>query len=315
MAPGRLEGIGGLPRKAYRAPPASRPVAAEVRRSVLFTPGDNEKRMLKALTLGADTVCFDLEDAVAPENKDLARATVTKVLTDVPAGGPERCVRINALSSDLWRADVATVMAARPEVLMIPKAQDPMEIARLSQELAEEESRVGLRPGSTRFLLIVETALGVLQALPVAQAAGQRLSGLLFGAEDLAADAGLVRTRESVEVLYARSHVALAAAAARVPCVDQVYTNIQDAAGLEAEARFARVLGYSGKMAIHPDQLAPIHRAFTPAVSEVEAALRLLKAAEGQGGAFRFEGRMIDSPLVLQAERVVRVAQKAGMMR
>lgn len=302
-------------RKAYPAGPGCPCVAADVRRSVLFTPGDNEKRMLKALTLGADTVCFDLEDAVAPENKELARATVKKVLTEAPPGGPERCVRINALSTDEWRADVAAAMAARPDVIMVPKAQDPLEVARLSQELAEEEARLGIHPGTTRFLLIVETALGVLQALPVAHAAGQRLSGLLFGAEDLAADAGLLRTRESVEVLYARSHVALAAAAARVPCVDQVFTNIQDAAGLEVEARAARMLGYTGKMAIHPDQLAPIHRAFTPSTQEVEAALRLLKAAEGQGGAFRFEGRMIDSPLVLQAQRVVRVAQRAGILR
>lgn len=289
----------------------------EIRRSVLFTPGDVEKRMLKALTLPADLVCFDLEDAVSPDAKEAARQLVRQVLLANPPvpGMPDRCVRINALQGDEWRSDLTVVLEAQPPALMVPKADDPAAVARLSQELLEEEQRVGVHPGSTRLYLIVETALGVLRALDTGIAAGQRLAGLLFGAEDLAADAGLVRTASSVEVLYARSHVALAAAALDVPCIDQVYTNFQDPAGLEAEARQARTLGYSGKMAIHPDQLAPIHRAFTPTVPEVEAAIKLLHAAQGQPGAFRHEGRMIDAPLLEQARRVVAVAKRAGMVR
>ena len=284
----------------------------DVRRSVLFTPGDREDRMLKALALGADTVCFDLEDAVAPEQKEAARGIVARLLRDVPRAGCERCVRINALQGDEWRSDLAVVMQARPDAVMVPKAEDPTAVARLSQEMAEEERAAGAQPGSTRLLLIVETALGVLKAHEVGMAAGQRLGALLFGAEDLAADAGLVRTRESVEVLYARSHVALAAAALRVGAIDQVFVDFKDPAGLEGEARFARVLGYSGKMAIHPDQLAPIHRAFTPSPQEVERAARLLEAARAHGGGvFRFEGRMIDAPLLLQARRVVGLAERA----
>ncbi|HET6403827.1 MAG TPA: CoA ester lyase [Candidatus Thermoplasmatota archaeon] len=288
----------------------------DVRRSVLFTPGDREDRMTKALGLGADTVCFDLEDAVAPANKEVARQSVVNVLRNAPRGGSERCVRINALQGDEWRRDIGVVMEAVPDALMVPKAEDATAIARLSQELLEEEARIGVRPGSTRFLLIFETARGVLRSLDIAQAAGQRLAGVLFGAEDLAADVGIVRTRESTEVLMARSHVALTAAAMRVPAVDQVYVDIKDAAGLEAEARVARTLGYAGKMAIHPEQLAPIHRAFTPTQPEVERALRLLAAADAAGGgAFAFEGRMIDAPLLLQAQRVVRTADRAGMLR
>lgn len=272
--------------------------------------------MQKALTLGADTVCFDLEDAVAPANKESARDTVVRVLSTAPKTAAERCVRINALQGDAWRHDIQVVMEAHPDSLMIPKAEDPTAIIRLSSELQEEESRVGLHPGQTKFLLIFETALGVLRSLDVALAAGPRLSGILFGAEDLAADAGLVRTRDSAEVLMARSHVALTAAACRVPACDQVFVDIKDLAGLEAEARQARVLGYAGKMAIHPDQLAPIHRAFTPQTHEVERAIRLLQAAQAAGGGvFVFEGRMIDSPLIAQAERIVRTAQRAGMLR
>lgn len=271
--------------------------------------------MLKALTLGADTVCFDLEDAVAPANKEAARLTVAKVLAGHPAAASERCVRINALSTDVWRRDISVIMDAHPDAIMIPKAEDPAAIARFSQELGEEESRVGLNPGQTKLLLIFESARGVLRSLDVATAAGTRLSGVLFGAEDLAADAGLTRTPGSAEVLMARSHVALAAAACHVGAVDQVFVDIKDIAGLEAEARGARVLGYSGKMAIHPDQLAPIHRAFTPSLPEVERALRLLHAAQGQQGVFAFEGRMIDSPLLLQAERIVMLAKRAGIVK
>lgn len=275
--------------------------------------------MQKALTLPADLVCFDLEDAVAPDAKEAARQLVRKVLAETPlpqgAPGPERCVRINALQGDEWRSDIGVVMQASPAAVMVPKAEDAASVSRFSVELADEEVRNGLHPGSTRLFLIAETALGVLRALEVGLAAGPRLAGFLFGAEDLAADAGLVRTSSSVEVLYARSHVALAAAALDVPCIDQVFLNIQDLAGLENEARQARTLGYSGKMAIHPDQIAPIHRAFTPSVAEVEHALRLLQAAQQAHGVFRFEGKMIDEPLLEQARRTVAVAKRAGMVR
>lgn len=287
--------------------------------------------MAKALALDADTLCFDLEDSVAPAAKETARQAIAKLLQAAPRSQAERCVRINALQSDEWRRDISVVMQAQPDALMIPKAEDPAAVARLSQELAEEESRVGLHPGATRFLLIVETARGVLRALDVATAAGPRLSGVLFGAEDLAADVGLVRTRDSVEVLVARTQVALTAAATRVGAIDQVFVDIKDLAGLEAEARAARVLGYTGKMAIHPDQLAPIHRAFTPTREEIERALRLLHAAQAHAaaasapgpshegapvlpGAFAFEGRMIDAPFLAQAQRVVRTAQRAGIL-
>lgn len=288
----------------------------DVRRSVLFTPGDNEARLQKALTLGADTVCFDLEDAVAPANKEAARQTVVAVLKNAGPTTSEKCVRINALQGDEWRRDIGVVMEAQPPVLMVPKAEDPTAIARLSQELLDEEARVGIHPNATRLLLIFETARGVLRSLDVAHAAGQRLAGVLFGAEDLAADVGILRTRESAEVLMARSHVALTAAAMRVPATDQVFVDIKDLAGLEAEARAGRTLGYAGKMAIHPDQIAPIHRAFTPTAPEIERALRLLHAAQAAGGgAFAFEGRMIDAPLVHQAQRIVLTAQKAGLWR
>ena len=271
--------------------------------------------MLKALTLGADTVCFDLEDAVAMAGKEKARETVLGVLQRFPQAPSERCVRVNALQTDLWRHDLIGVMPGKPDAIMLPKAEDPNEVARFCEELRGEEIENSITPGQTRVLVILETARGVLQADAIGAAAGARLGGLLFGAEDLAADAGLVRTRDNWEVLFARSRVALAAAALGVTAIDQVYVDFHDAAGLEAEARQARHLGYTGKMAIHPSQLPPIHKAFTPGQQEVERALRLLHAAEAaHGGAFQFEGRMIDAPLIEQARRVVAIAQRAAAL-
>lgn len=271
--------------------------------------------MMKALTLGADTVCFDLEDAVAMVNKDAARDTVLKILQQFPTAPSERCVRINPLQSDMWRHDLIGVMRGKPDAIMVPKAEDPSDVARFCQELAQEEVENGYAPQSTRVLIILETARGVMHATEIGHAAGQRLGCFLFGAEDLAADAGLIRTRENWEVLFPRSRVALAAAALGVTAVDQVFIDFNDSAGCEAEARQARHLGYTGKMAIHPQQLAPIHRAFTPTQHEVERAYRILQAAQATGGgAFQLDGRMIDAPLVEQARRIVAVAQRAAAL-
>lgn len=304
-------GFAKLKRRAHRCAD----VAALIRRSVLFTPGDNEARMMKALTLGADTVCFDLEDAVSLDRKEAGRELVAKILQQFPTAPSERCVRINALQTDTWRHDLIGVMRAKPDAIMLPKAEDASDVARFCDELRGEEVENGMTPGDTRVLLVVETAKGVLNAEQVGAAAGSRLGCLMFGAEDLAADTGIIRTRENWEVLYGRSRVALAAAALRVPAVDQVFVDFRDPAGCEGEARQARHLGYSGKMAIHPDQLAPIHRAFTPTQAEVERAYKLLQAAQAAGGGvFQHEGRMIDAPLVEQARRVVAVAQRAAAL-
>lgn len=272
--------------------------------------------MMKALTYGADTVCFDLEDAVGLANKEAAREAVVKVLHQFPTAPSERCVRINALQSDLWRHDLIGAMRGKPDAIMLPKAEDPSEVARFCQELQGEEVENSISPGQTRVLLILETAKGVMHAPEIGAAAGARLGCLLFGAEDLAADAGLVRTRENWEVLYARSRVALAAASLGVPAVDQVFVDFNDAASCETEARQARHLGYTGKMAIHPSQLAPIHRAFTPTQAEIERAMRIIQGAEqAQGGVFQLDGRMIDEPLIEQARRVVGIAQRAAALQ
>ena len=282
-----------------------------LRRSVLFSPGDRPELMRKAPGTGADTIVFDLEDAVAPARKDEAREAVLEVLSD-PEFDPdaEVCVRVNPVAGPGTTADediealFGGTNAARPDAFMLPKCTDGGDVDALD----------ALVPGETPPVLsLVESAAGVLNAESVA--AADATDALVFGAEDLSADIGATRTDEGTEVLYAREHVVLAAAAAGVDAIDTVYTDFSDTEGLREATEFAIELGYDGKMAIHPSQVSVVNEAFTPDADAVEWAERVLAAkaeadAEGRG-VFQVDGQMIDAPLVAQAERVVERARAA----
>ena len=283
------------------------------RRSLLFSPGDRPELMRKAPGAGADVICFDLEDAVAPDRKDEARESVRGVLAD-PDFDPdaEVCVRLTATDP---AADIDALVGAgsdgngaatdrpasfRLDAVMLPKVESPARV----EEAATLCSDRGLDPA---VFALVETASGILSAESIAAAAPT--DALVFGAEDLAADVGATRTDDGTEVLYAREHVVLAAGAADVDAIDTVYTDFSDAAGLREEAAFALTLGYDGKLAIHPAQVDPINAAFTPDPDEIEWAERVLEArddAERAGrGVFQVDGEMIDAPLIAQAERIL----------
>jgi citrate lyase subunit beta / citryl-CoA lyase len=293
------------------------PSPVRLRRTVLFTPGTRGDRIEKAIdTNAADVVVADLEDAVPPEEKADARRIVHDALSaskdavdeeDAAGAIPERCVRINTWRSGWAMADLEAALPARPDVIVLPKAGPVADLIALDLTLRRLERREGLPIGATRVLPILETAHGVLEAQAVAMQ--PRVVAVAFGAEDLAADAGLKRSPSSDEVFAARSHVALAAAAAGVDAIDQVFVDIEDTERLIDEARFARSLGYRGKMVIHPRQVASVEAAFSPTNEEVEHAKRLVDAVDGadvgKGGVLRFEGRMIDVPLIEQARRVL----------
>jgi citrate lyase subunit beta/citryl-CoA lyase len=219
-----------------------------VRRSVLFSPGDQPDLMRKAPNTGADVVVFDLEDAVAPEQKDDARVAVNDVLTD-PDFAPdcEVCVRVNTVGMGAGD-DVEAVLAggSAADSVMLPKAGDSEDVETLGRLLAEEDAEAPV-------LALVESARGVLNAQEIAVAGPT--DALVFGAEDLSADIGATRTDEGTEVLHARETVVLAASAADVDAIDTVYTDIEDTEGLAEETRFAAGLGFDGKMAIHPGQV------------------------------------------------------------
>jgi len=275
------------------------------RRSVLFSPGDRPEMLRKAPETGADTVVFDLEDAVAPGRKAKARDAVAAVLADLDTDCEVwvRATPTGVAADD----DLAAVAGAGPDGIVLPKVASADDVRTLARLMGEHDL-------DAPILALVETAAGVLAADEIASA--DATDALVFGAEDLAADIGATRTDEGTEVLYARERVVVAASAAGVDAIDTLWTDFEDEDGLRTDAAFARDLGYDGKLAIHPAQVPVINDAFTPDPETVDWAERVLDAntaAEADDrGVFEVDGEMVDAPLIRRAERVLDRAGAAG---
>ena len=265
--------------------------------------------MAKARTLRPDAFLYDLEDAVAPDKKQQARAWLEAELGSL-AGSPSKIiVRVNRVRSEFFDADLRAAVHPAVDGLLLPKCDDPADLARVHAKVGMLESQKGIRNGKTEFLLILETALGVLRAYELARAC-PRIIALNFGAEDYCADMGISRTAAGEELAVPRAQVAQAAHAAGLHAIDGVYTDFHDDAGLFAETRRIIQMGYTGKTAIHPNQIEPIHRAFAPAEHEVAWATEVVNAFEEAktrgSGVVAVRGKMVDEPVVLQARRILR---------
>lgn len=266
-------------------------------KSVLFTPGNRPERVQKALETGtAAVVVADLEDAVAPADKIEARIATRNALLAVPESGSLRAVRINAWPGSCANEDVDVVLAAKPDLIVVPKAEDPAAIEALAARLQGVE-----------MLLIIETAKGVLAAERLAACTG--VKALAFGAEDLAADAGMRRSPGNEEIAVPRAMVALAAAAAGIRAIDMITADYRDDERFTREADEARGLGYAGKMCVHPRQVALANDAFAPSADELAWARDVVAAVDEagaeEGGVVVVAGRMIDVPLIRQARRIL----------
>lgn len=284
----------------------------------MFVPGDSEKKLAKAPALGADVIIIDLEDAVAPEAKDAARALTRDWLAATERGapdGPQYWVRINPLDGPLWQQDVAAIVPARPAGLMIPKVRDPDQLQRLIDMLDEQETRAGLTPGATRLLPLVSETPQAANAIPAWGRIGEdapRLAGLTWGAEDLSAAIGATRKHDAEGrwtdlFRMVRAQVLLAAHAAGVAAIDTLHADFRDTAGLERVARESHADGFSGMLAIHPSQVPIINAAFTPGEAELAEARAIvdLFAANPGAGALQLDGRMIDQPHLVQARKLL----------
>jgi len=279
-----------------------------LRRAPLFVPGDSERKIEKCLTLQADAVILELEDGVAYSRKTQARHTVAEALRSLNFGRSERLVRINSLETGLAEADIEATIVAGSDGYVIPKVNSAATLAWIDKKLGTWEQKLGRPVGQIKLLAIIETALGVMNLAEIATATA-RLEALLFGAEDLAGDMGAVRTRAGWEGFYAKSAVVTAAAAYGLEAIDTPYIRLQDPDGLRAEARQALNLGYSGKLAIHPAQLEPLHQIFSPTPEAIASAQRLLAAYQAhiaQGsGVFVLDGRMVDMPMIRAAQKIL----------
>jgi citrate lyase subunit beta / citryl-CoA lyase len=285
-------------------------------RSMLFVPGDRPERFAKALASGADAVICDLEDAVTPVTRPQARLNVADLLRTTGRSIP-LWVRVNPVQTDDALPDLAAVVAARPDGIVLPKARNGADLLRLDHWLEALEAQHGHPCGSIKVLaLITETANAVLSGLSFTTPPA-RVIGYTWGAEDLAADVGASANRSAdgeFEFTFrmARSSCLLMAAAAGIAAYDTTDIELRDVAAVEHRAQASRRDGFVGKLAIHPAQLAPIHAAFTPTSDEVAWARRvveLMSAAGGQG-AVALDGRMIDRPHVKQAERILAALER-----
>ena len=287
---------------------------ARRRRSLHFVPGGNEKMIAKALTLEADGLILDLEDAVSPDRKAATRPIVRGWLERLDFGPRERWIRMNPAATGLGRADLEDTIAGRPDGYVVPKPRHARDIVEVAQLLDGLERRHGIPHGTTRLLPIAtETPEGLLNVREIA-AASPRIVAISWGIEDLGAAMGLGRVRDRdgryLDIpRYARVMCAVAASAAGVEWLDTVYTDIADLEGLRRESDDGLAMGFTGKISIHPNQIPVINDVFTPAKEALDEARELVVAFEEHARrgvyAFTFRGRMVDAPHLARARKLL----------
>ena len=292
---------------------------SRLRRSVHFVPGANEKMLTKSLSLAADSLVLDLEDAVTPERKDEARAIVAGWLQDVDFAGKERVVRMNPLETPWGLEDLRVTMRSPPDAYLVPKIRTLADIEQIDQTLETLESEYGHVRGGVKLILVsTETPQGVLNLPTFTQC--PRVTALSWGAEDLSAAIGARRNRDEsgnyLDVFkFCRIQTLLCATAGNVQPLDTVYVDIKNLDGLRRDCQEGAWMGYTGKITIHPDQIPIVNELFTPSADEVAEAQELVaafKEAQRAGRmAFSFRGQMVDVPHLNRARTIIARADQA----
>jgi len=288
-----------------------------LRRSLLFVPGSEQRKLDRSRETAADLLIFDLEDSVAPDHKARAREMVADHIRSVGSAEPEFSVRVNPLESPDFEADLEAVVSAGARTIMLPKSQSPEDLENASATAARLEAKFEAPGESVRLLALVETAAGISRVEALADA-DSRIDALCFGNADFSLDMGLPEADTSTGVLlHARCRLAIAAAAAKVTPIDGVCLAVKDTAAFLEEGNLALRLGFEGKLCIHPAQVEIANSIFTPTAGQIETALRVIEgweAAVADGkGVFALDGKMIDPPLVDIQQRVIDRAKQAGV--
>ena len=286
------------------------------RRSVLYMPGSNARALEKAKTLAADSLIFDLEDAVAPAMKDTARAQICATLKAGGYGKRELGVRINGIGAAHHDADIAAIAAAGPDAIVCPKVETADDVFHLTAAI----NKAGAPPKS-RLWIMIETPMGVLNAREIAAEAkrpGARLAGIILGTNDIAKETRAHQTADRLPMLYALQVCVLAARAYGLEILDGVYNNFKDTAGFRRECEQGLTLGFDGKTLIHPDQITIANEVFSPSPQAVAEARKILDAfalPEHQGkGAITMDGKMVELLHCDMARRTVAIADRIKEM-
>ena len=294
----------------------------------MFVPGNNPGMMADAHIYGPDSIMLDLEDSVTMAEKDAARLLVHNALKSIDFGGTEMVVRINPLSTPYGRKDVEAVVKAGVDVIRMPKTETADEVRELEAEIIKVETELGC-VGRTLIMAAIESALGVVNAYEIATAS-KRMMGIALGAEDYSANLKTQRTPEGSELLLARETpegselllaretIVVAARAAGISCFDTVYSNLDDMETFRKEVELIKNLGFDGKSIINPRQIEVVNSVFAPTQKAIDKALRIIaaiKEAQAKGsGVIAVNGKMVDRPVVIRAERTIALAIASGIL-
>ena len=288
-----------------------------LRRSMMFVPGNNPGMIADSRIYKADSIMFDLEDSVSLAEKDAARFLVYQALKTLDFGKKEIVVRVNDLGSGLGVRDLEAIIPAGVHVVRLPKTDGPQDVADCEREIARIEQAHGIPVGATGMMAAIESANGVLNAREIAHAS-DRLIGIALGAEDYVTDLKTVRS-DGTELFFARSMILHAARAAGIAALDTVYSDVNNEEGFLAEVELIHKLGFDGKSVINPRQIEPLHRAFIPSERDLRKAYDVIAAIEEANargsGVISLNGKMIDRPIVLRAQRLISLAEADRIAR
>lgn len=292
-------------------------IKERLRRTMMFVPGNNPAMVKDVGIYGADSIMFDLEDAVSMAEKDAARDLVYEALQTQDYGDAELVVRVNGQDTPYYANDVRAMVKAGIDVVRLPKAEDAEMVKKLDADITAAEKEFGREEGSTMLMAAIESAKGVINAYQIASAS-DRMMGIALSAEDYTTDMKTHRYPDGAELEFARNMVLHAARAAGVAAFDTVFTNMNDTEGFYRETEYIHQLGFDGKSLVNPRQIPMVNKVYEPTKKEIENAKNVenaIKEAKLKGsGVISMNGQMVDRPVVLRAERVMRLAKASNLI-
>ena len=282
------------------------------RRTMLYIPGNNPAMIQQGGVYGADSILLDLEDAVAPTQKDSARILVTYLMRYNDFYNAEITVRINHLETPFGMADLEAIVPAQPDAIRVPKIETKDEILEVIKIVEDIEKKHDIKNSKMKLHPMIETALGVENAFEIA-GASKRIDAITIGGQDLTADMGIINSKDGIGVDYARKRIVMAAKAYKIDALDTVFADIEDEDGLKDETRYAKKIGFTGKAVINPRQIDIIHDVFNPTEEEIRKAVRIVREFRRNKkngiGVFAIDGKMVDAPVVTRAEKILDLAE------
>ncbi len=278
---------------------------------MLYIPGNNPAMLQQGGVYGADSILMDLEDAVAPEQKDAARILVESMIKNIDYYNAEITVRINHIDTPFGMEDLEVIVPLQVDAIRIPKIETKHEIQNVIFIIEKIEKECGITDSKMKIHPMIETALGVENAFEIA-GKSKRIDAITIGGQDLTADMGIINSKDGIGVDYARRRIVMAAKAYKIDALDTVFVDLDDEEGLRKETEYAKKIGFTGKAIINPRQISVVHEVFIPTEDEIRSALRIIKEFKKKRekgiGVFAVDGKMVDAPILTRAKTILELA-------